>query len=172
MHCTCKTSSSPSSWVVITQSSRAMQPPSGPFLCIPWRWPCLKFHVEMQDQSVWVKACTARFVSAAFDIMPCYIVCHTLHALQCHPVCVQCCPLLYAYGVVNPFHAGSIIAHSLRCMQSGCAFDVKIHWAWVHRFHLSSHCRLSAWGISNILFKLDAVYHVYSTIHQGWPLST
>ena len=42
--------------------------------------------------------------------MPCCIVCHTLHALQCHPVCVQCCSLLYGYGVVNPFHAGSIIA--------------------------------------------------------------
>ena len=63
---------------------------------------------------------TARCVSAACNIMPCCIVCHTLHALQCHPDCIQCCPLFYAYDIVNPFHAGSIIAQSKALSKWSC----------------------------------------------------
>ena len=36
-------------------------------------------------------------------LMPCCIVRHTLPALQCHPVCIQCCPGFYAYGIVTPY---------------------------------------------------------------------
>ena len=99
-------------------------------------------------ESIYCKVCERSIQSyALLHAMP-----HT--ALQCNPVCMQCCLTFLACSLMNPFHVSDIIAQSTALVKwSSVPSDhIVSHAAWLH---VSRCCKMFEHNTFGIIFLAD-----------------